>query len=110
MREKLPNRRESRTIDLWHKGERYHVSYSRNDTRIAEVFMHGPKAGSDLDALSFDVGVAISLALQYGTDICDLRKSVARLEDGQPASIVGAVLDRLAPLDNLTPLEELAHD
>ena len=110
MRERLPNRRESRTLGLWHQRERYHVSYSRNGTRIAEVFLHGPKAGSALDAIAFDIGVALSLALQSGTDICDLRKSVSRLEDGQPASIVGAVLDRLAPLDNLTPLEELAHD
>lgn len=108
MRNRLPNRRESRTLDVWHNNERYHVSFSRAGTRIAEIFLHGPKIGSQLDAIAYDIGVALSVALQHGSTVEELLNSAARLEDGQPASIVGAVLAALLPLDNLTPQEELA--
>jgi len=35
----------------------------------------------------------LSLALQYGTPATALAKSVARLEDGNPASPVGELID-----------------
>ena len=41
------------------------------------------------DWLLFDAGVLLSLALQHGTPATALAKSVARLEDGSPASPVG---------------------
>lgn len=107
MRNRLPNRRESRTLDVWHNYERYHVSYSRDaNNRIAEIFMHGPKVGSQLDSIAYDLGVGLSVALQHGACVDELLASASRLEDGKPASVVGAVLEALAPLDNLDPFKE----
>ena len=51
------------------------------------------KAGTVLDGLLYDAGVLLSLALQYGTPATALAKSVARLEDGKPASPVGELID-----------------
>ena len=42
-----------------------------------------------IEAEYVDEGVLLSLALQYGTPATALAKSVARLEDGSPASPVG---------------------
>lgn len=110
MRERLPNRRPSTTLNVWHNQERYHVSFSKDASNgIREVFIHGPKAGSALDALAFDIGVAISLGLQFGATVDDLRHSMARLEDGQSASFVGKVLESLAPLDGLDMWAEYTY-
>ena len=46
-----------------------------------------------MDGLLYDAGVLLSLALQYGTPATALAKSVARLEDGSPASPVGELID-----------------
>ena len=109
-RARLPNRRPSTTLDVWHNNERYHVSFSKDESNvIREVFVHGPRAGSDLDALAFDVGVAISLGLQCGASISDLRHSMARLETGAPASFVGQILEALSPLDGLDMWAEYAY-
>jgi hypothetical protein len=109
-RQRLPNRRPSTTLDVWHNNERYHVSFSKDaDNVIREVFVHGPRAGSDLDALAFDIGVAISLGLQFGARIDDLRHSMARLEDGRSASFVGKILEALSPLDGLDMWAEYAY-
>ena len=51
------------------------------------------KAGTLLDGLLYDAGVLLSLALQYGILATALAKSVARLEDGNPASPVGELID-----------------
>ena len=51
------------------------------------------KAGTLLDGLLYDADVLLSLALQYGTPATALTKSVARLEDGSPASPVGELND-----------------
>ena len=46
-----------------------------------------------MDGLLYDAGVLLSLALQYNTPATALAKSVARLEDGSPASPVGELID-----------------
>ena len=46
-----------------------------------------------IEAEYVDEGVLLSLALQYGTPATALAKSVARLEDGSPASPVGELID-----------------
>jgi hypothetical protein len=43
--------------------------------------------------LLFDAGVLLSPAFQHGTSATALAKSVARLEDGSPASPVGELID-----------------
>ena len=65
--------------------------------RIGEVFTHGAKIGSAMDAILDDVCVALSLLLQHGVEPAALASSMGRLGDGKtPASIIGALADLLA--------------
>ncbi len=97
-RERLPNRRQSETVDLWHGGRRYHLTMGEfPDGRPGEIFLHGAKPGSDTDLLCDDIGVLISRLLQYGDDPASLASGMGRLGDGTTAaSLVGAVVDVLA--------------
>lgn len=101
MRKVLPNRMESVVLDVWYNDERYRVAYSRSpgpgypDTPIREIFIHGPKSGSDLDSISFTVGVILSIALQRGATLDELSHSVARLPVGEAADFIGHVIDTL---------------
>ncbi len=41
-RERLPDRRQSETVDLWHGGKRFHLTVGEyNDGRPGEVFIRG---------------------------------------------------------------------
>ncbi len=97
-RERLPNRRPSETMDLWHGRTRYHLTVGYYvDGRPGEVFSHGAKVGSDSDGLHSDIGVLISRLLQHGDDPALLAAGMGRLGDGKtPASIIGAITDVLA--------------
>lgn len=93
-RSRLPNRRESTIEDLYFNGERYHISYSW-DEGVKEVFISGPRAGTDLYAICCTAATVVSLALQYGVPLQVLRDSALRDKEGNPCEIVGAVLDVL---------------
>ena len=96
-RERLPDRRQSETLDLWHGDRRYHVTIGQyDDGRPGEVFLHGAKPGSDVDLLCDDIGVLVSRLLQHGDDPASLAAGIGRLGNGEPASIVGAIADVLA--------------
>ena len=97
-RERLPDRRQSETLDLWHGGKRYHLTIGEYpDGSPGEVFIHGAKPGSDTDLLYDDVGVLISRLLQHGDDPVALAAGLGKLGNGQgPASLVGAIADVLA--------------
>ena len=96
-RERLPDRRRSETVDLWHGRRRYHLTIGEYpDGRPAEVFIRGAKPGSDTDLLCDDIGVLVSRLLQHGDDPASLAAGIGRLGNGDPASIVGAIVDMLA--------------
>ena len=96
-RERLPDRRQAETLDLWHGGQRFHVTIGQyDDGRPGEVFLHGATVGSDVDGLCGDVGVLISRLLQHGDDPASLAAGIGRLGNGEPASIIGAIADVLA--------------
>ncbi len=97
-RERLPDRRQAETLDLWHGGRRYHLTVGEyNDGRPGEVFLHGAKPGSDTDLLCDDIGVLVSQLLQHGDSPGALVAGLGKLGDGKsPASIIGAVADVLA--------------
>ena len=97
-RECLPNRRRSISFDLEHNGASQVVCVGLyDDDRPGEVFLSGAKPGSDIDGLLADLGVVLSRALQHGDTVGALAAGMGRLGDGTtPASIIGAVLDRLA--------------
>ena len=96
MRNRLPDRRECSTFDVWHGGQRFHVSVGHfRDGSIAELFITGPKSGSDLEAVVHDAAIILSIAAQHNVPLDPIRHAVTRNADGSPSSIVGAVLERL---------------
>jgi hypothetical protein len=93
---RLPNRRESTVEDLYFNGERYHLSYSTLDGKVWEVFISGPRAGTDLYAICCTAATLVSLALQHGVPLSTMREAALRDKEGNPVEIVGAVLDVLS--------------
>lgn len=101
-RENLPNRRASVSFTLEFQGERYDVTIGHyDDRRVGEVFINrilsktSAKVGTLLDGVCRDSAVLMSIALQHGTDLATLRHAVTRDEDGEPSTVVGAIVDRL---------------
>ena len=96
IRERLPNRRYSATMDMRHADKDFSVSIGfYPDKRPAEVFISGPKAGTDMDAIARDGAVLLSLALQYGVPLGVIQGTVTRSMSGDPSSIIGSVVDAL---------------
>src|SRR5262249_53250583 len=99
IRTPLPGRRGCETLDVWHAGQRYHVSIGRfRDGSIAELFCTGPKSGSDLEAVVRDSAIILSIAAQFGVPIDVFHHTITRNQDGSASSIIGAVLERLKDL------------
>ena len=97
LRRRLPNRRLNETVNLRFEGQHYHVTVGCfADGRPGEVFCHGGKVGSGMDLLLDDACVALSLLLQHGVEPQALAHSMGRLENGAPASIIGALVDLVA--------------
>lgn len=94
-RHRLPNRRESTIEELYFNGERYHISYSIHGGEIREVFVSGPRAGTDLYAICCTAATVISIALQYGVPLKVMRDASLRDKQGNPTEIIGALLDVL---------------
>lgn len=118
MRERLPERRESEAIEVVHRWapgtpqeihEPLLVTVGRYaDGRVGEVFIdslaeaRGKQAARVTD-LQKDVAVLISIALQHGASVAELRGAVGHAEvnlmgrvEKMPATIAGTVLDALA--------------
>ena len=101
-RNRLPNRRPNETMDLMFNETLYAVTvgYNPETGRIGELFTHGAKVGSNMDAILDDACVALSMLIQYGAEPDGLATSMGRLGTGQaPASIIGALADLLMDLD-----------
>jgi hypothetical protein len=95
-RVRLPDRRPCMTIVLVHNDRSYSVTlgFDVANNRVGEVFTHGAKVGSNMDAILDDTCIAISLLLQQGVEPTSLASSMSRLGDGKtPASIIGALTD-----------------
>lgn len=96
-RERLPQRRRSVTSSLSYGGASYAVTIGlyRNG-RAGEVFAAGAKPGSEIDRLLADAAVCLSLLLQAGADPAAVSRSMGRLPGGEPASIIGLLIDHVA--------------
>ncbi len=109
-RQCLPDRRAAATVELEHGGSRFTVTIGfYNDGRPGEVFTHGIRTGSSLDALLADACVVLSCLIQHGVDPSEIARSMGRLGNSEPASIIGAVVDlaaRASPSSSNTPVEE----
>jgi hypothetical protein len=99
-RRTLPQRRYSETFDLPFGDHRtvfkVSIGFWPDRREPAEVFITGAKAGSEFEAVARDGAVLLSIALQYGVPLTAVHSAVTRNQDGSPATIIGAVIDRLA--------------
>ncbi len=97
-RERLPNRRPNRTVDVVHDGAHYEVTIGFHPAtgEAREVFCHGAKVGSTMDGILDDICILLSLLVQHGVEPPSLVATMGRLGKGQQrASIVGALADLL---------------
>ena len=93
-RVRLPDRRFAETVELEHGGQRFTVTIGfYPDGRPGEVFTHGLRSGSNLDALLADACVVFSCLIQHGAEPSELAASMGRLGNAEPASVIGAVVD-----------------
>lgn len=99
-RRALPLRRHSETFDIsfggLNRGYAVTVGFYEDGT-LGEVFISGGKSGEAVEAIARDGAVLLSLALQYGAQIENMASAITRDGQGQPSSIIGAVIDRLLP-------------
>ena len=94
VRKRLPNRRAATSFDFEQNRIRFVATYSHfADGGVGEIFISNHKAGSHLNACVRDLGVAASLALQFGCALDTLRHALLRNADGSPATALGAALD-----------------
>lgn len=102
-RSRLPDRRPSIVATVEWAGETWLLGSSFGaDGHAAEVFLNGPKIGSDHEALLNDACVAISLLLQHGMTAAELARHLGRegIAPGAPmASPLGRIAAELADLE-----------
>ena len=99
MRRRLPNRRRSETVEYDRDGNHFRLAAGYHpDGTIGEAFLNAGKTNSTLDALTSDAAICMSLALQFGCPLDELRHAVKRDGTGRAASLIGEALDRLGGL------------
>jgi hypothetical protein len=99
VRHALPQRRAAQTFEIQHGklNTTFQVTLGYYpDGRVGEVFISGSKAGSEIDAVTRDGAVLISLAIQFGVPLDTIRHAITREHDGSPSTIIGAVIERLS--------------
>jgi hypothetical protein len=80
-RERLPNRRQCESLEIFHSGVNFTVSAER--------------AGTPLEAIARDAAILASIAFQHGVDLETIRAALTKDHDGGPATAIGAALDKL---------------
>lgn len=102
-RSKLPPRRPCETVkfDHIHPDTRMHVSHFAtisyyDDGRPAEIFIDAGKTATDVANLARDAALILSIALQYGVRVEEMRSAVGRNEQGMPHTVIGTALDIFA--------------
>jgi ribonucleoside-diphosphate reductase alpha chain len=102
----LPDRRSSVSFTLEFQSERYDVTTGFYvDNRLGEIFINrikdkvASRLGQQLDAVCRDTAILLSLALQHGVKLDDLKHSITRDDDSSPMSIVGAIIDSIEVKD-----------
>ena len=99
-RERLPDRRGCETFVLRVGAAQFFVTvglYANGS--IGEVFVAGAKVGSDMDAVTRDAAILLSLALQHGVPREVIKGALTREGNGSASSVIGAIVDRLDVLE-----------
>jgi hypothetical protein len=108
MRARLPNRRLAVTENLTWRDQDFIVRFGFDRAgAVKEIFLDGAKTGADIEALMDDGCILVSIALQAGSRVGELSRSMGRSgsdpADGpgvRPASLLGAVLARAAVVEH----------
>jgi hypothetical protein len=103
----LPQRRSAETFQLRFWNQQFTVTVGHYpDGTPGELFIDGGKSGQHVQSTARDAAVVLSLALQYGADIATIRHAITRSGNGEAASILGAIVDKLAVLavDDVPPV------
>jgi hypothetical protein len=97
VRQRLPNRRASKTFALECAGLSYVATVSHfDDGRLGEIFLTNHKAGSAADTAARDSAIVCSIALQFGADVDTIRKALCRDARGNASGPLGIALDLLS--------------
>jgi hypothetical protein len=96
----LPARRAARTFEMGFGNHQatYVVTLGYSEPRkgpVYEVFISGAKIGTEMDAITRDGAILLSLALQHGVPLDTIAHAITRNERGEADSIIGAVVDRI---------------
>ncbi|UOK72999.1 hypothetical protein [Ancylobacter polymorphus] len=96
-RELLPVRRFAESMSFTLGNIFYVVTLGYyDDGRVGEVFVGGPKSGSDAETNARDAAAILSIAMQYGVPPAAFATAVHRDSEGVPLGPIGAVVDHLA--------------
>lgn len=97
-RKHLPQRRAHEVFEFHHWGSKFIAGIGRawHTGPVQEVWINTGKSGAQMETLARDSAVLLSIALQYGVPMEDLRHAITRDGDGKPSGPIGALLDELA--------------
>jgi hypothetical protein len=94
LRRRLPQRRGAIAVEIEHAGHQFRMQIGCfPDGAIGDA-----KQNSNLDAFAADAAILVSLLLQYGATSAEIGHALRRAPDATAASLVGAVVDRLAEI------------
>ncbi len=99
VRQRLPSRRPNRTTELIYDGAPYAVTIGFHPTtgKAREIFCHGARIGSSMDAILDDASILLSLLFQHGVNPASVTHSMGKVSaEGEPTSIIGAPASLLA--------------
>ena len=88
-RERLPTRRPNQTTNLTYDDTSYAVTVGLHpDTGEArEIFTHGARVGSSMDAILDDACILLSILLQHRVEPAALARSMGRLGRGGASGV-----------------------
>jgi len=97
-RRELPPRRGGENFEFTHSGQKFTASVRYGgvtDLSPREVFLNAEKPDSAIDLAARDAAVLVSIALQYGIELRELKRSLSRNLDGSAGSPIAQLLDLL---------------
>ena len=94
----LPMRRACETFELEFGGA--HAAHIitlgyYGDGTFGEMFVNSGKSGETIEAITKDAAKLVSLCRQYGCPVDVIKNVITRNAQGQPESVIGAVIDCL---------------
>ena len=97
MRKELPNRRPAFAFGIADRnGPPYRLTTSFDDGKVKEIWINGGgKVGTERHDTLTEIGRIISVALQHGVPLEELKSCATYHSDGKPATIIGEVFDAI---------------